>query len=145
MLLYSVLTALRPDTFQRAYAVENLTAWKKACFHTAWVLPVTYVITMFTSFGLRIYVPGLTGVETEQALISFFNLSNPIMGVFLLLLQWLHPCLPLIRCCVTSQYLTEDIIKRYRPGKYTDKQLMHIGQLFTVILTIIAIIVTMRP
>jgi SSS family solute:Na+ symporter len=146
MLLYSVLTALRPDTFQRAYAVENLKAWKKACIHTAWVLPVTYIITMFTSFGLRIYVPGLTGVETEQALIAFFNLSNPIMGVFLLTAAMAASMSTIdSMLLVTSQYLTEDIIKRYRPGKYTDKQLMHIGQLFTVILTIIAIIVTMRP
>ncbi len=146
MVLYTILPAIRPDTWQRAYAVKSLGAWKKACFHTAWVLPVTYVITMFTSFGLRINVPGLEGVQTEQALIAFFNATSPIVGIIILAAAMAAAMSTIdSMLLVTSQYLTEDIIKRYAPGKFTDGQLSRIGQMFTVLLTIIALLVTMRP
>ena len=146
LLLYTILPAIRPDTFQRAYAVKSLSAWKRACFHTAWILPVTYIITMFTSFGLRLFVPGLKGTATEQALISFFNLHNPLLGIFILTAAMAASMSTVDSLLlVASQYLTEDIIKRYVPNKFNDKQLTRIGQFFTVILTLIAILSTLRP
>ncbi len=145
MLLYAVLPAIRPDTFQRAYAVKNLKSWKKACTHTTWVLPVTYIITMFTAFGLRLYVPDLQGTASEQALIAFFNLSNPMLGVFILTAAMAASMSTIDSLLlVSSQYLTEDIIKRFMPGRFSDKKLTRMGQIFTVLLTLLAILCTMQ-
>lgn len=143
--LYTAFASIRPDTFQRAYACESLKSWKKACFHTSWALPLTYVITMFTAFGLRLYVPGLEGTQSEQALLAFFNTRNPLLGVFILtaaMAASMSTIDSLLLVC--SQYLTEDGIKRFMPGKFNDKQLTRIGQLFTVVLTLIAILCTYR-
>ncbi|SBV92226.1 membrane hypothetical protein [uncultured delta proteobacterium] len=146
IVLYTIMPAIRPDTWQRAYAVKNLGAWKKACFHTAWALPVTYLVTMFTSFGLRINVPGLEGVQTEQALIAYFNMVSPIVGIIILAAAMAAAMSTIDSVLlVSSQYLTEDIIKRYMPNKFSDSQLARIGQIFTVVLTLIALLVTMSP
>lgn len=145
MVLYTILPAIRPDTFQRAYAVENLKSWKKACFHTSWVLPLTYIITMFTAFGLRLFVPDLQGTASEQALIAFFNKTNPLLGIFILTAAMAASMSTIDSLLlVSSQYLTEDIIKRFMPGKFTDKKLTTMGQVFTVVLTVIAVISTMH-
>lgn len=144
-LLYTILPAIRPDTFQRAYAVKNLGAWKKACIHTAWVLPMTYVIAMFTAFGLRLYVPGLEGTMSEQALIAFFNPRNPLIGIFILTAAMAASVSTISSLLlVASQYLTQDIIHRFMPDRFTDRKLTKIGQIFTVILTLIALFSTMR-
>lgn len=145
MLLYTVLPAIRPDTFQRAFAVKSLKAWKKACFHTTWVLPLTYIITMFTAFGLRLFVPDLQGTASEQALIAFFNTRNPLLGIFILTAAMAASMSTIDSLLlVASQYLTEDILNRFMPGKFTEKKLTRIGQMFTVALTILAILCTMR-
>lgn len=143
-LLYTIFPAIRPDTWQRALAVKNLKAWKKACIHTSWVLPVTYIITMFTAFGLRLYVPDLQGTKSEQAIIAFFNTRNPVIGIFILTAAMAASMSTIdSMLLVTSQYLTEDLIKRFLPNRFSDKSLMRIGQIFCVILTIIAILSTM--
>lgn len=145
MLLYTVLPAIRPDTFQRAFAVKDLKSWKRACFHTSWALPVTYIITMFTAFGLRVFVPDLQGTASEQALIAYFNMSNPLLGVFILTAAMAASMSTIdSMLLVTSQYLTEDGIRRFLPNKYSDQQLTRIGQIFTVLLTILAILCTFR-
>ncbi len=145
MLLYTITPALRPDTFQRAYAVNDLKSWKKACFHTTWVLPITYIITMFTAFGLRIHVPGLKGVEAEQALIAFFKINNPLIGIIILCAA-VAAAMSTIdsMLLVTSQYLTEDFVKRINVH-ISDKSLKFIGQLFTIVLTVISVLTTFRP
>lgn len=144
-LLYTVIPAIRPDTFQRAYAVESLASWKKACVHTAWVLPVTYIITMFTAFGLRLYVPGLEGTQSEQALIAFFNTRNPLIGIFILTAAMAASVSTISSLLlVSSQYLTQDIIDRFMPGKFSDGMLTKIGQVFTVVLSVISIFGTFK-
>jgi len=144
--IYTALPALRPDTIQRAYAAKNLDTWRKACLHTAWALPATYVITMIISFGLRLHVPGLEGTEAEQALIAFFNIQNPIIAIVILAAAMAASMSTIDSLLlVASQYLTQDVVQRFMPGRFTDKQLLNIGKAFTVLLTVIAVLTTLRP
>jgi Na+/proline symporter len=146
LFLYTWFPALRPDTWVRALATRDLKHWKRACIMTTIILPITYLLSMFQSFSLKFFVPGLTGVQAERALMEYFGKFAPLFGTIVLAAATAAAMSTVDSLLlVVSQFLTEDLLKKYFAPGLREETATTAGRYFIVGLSLLCFLVAMQP